>query len=144
MKQLILSVSFLMLSMLTTAQVYKVTFTKCQNFTHPAYVSTEEAIELDLIEYPNYTVGENVFKFDYNARKLTIERPEENWVYDISEINENSGAVLSCFIEYENLLTWFRMGQLSENETQFIMVRKEGDQIVGFFSMNSDFSYTVE
>ena len=144
MKQLIFSVSFLMLNMLTSAQVYTVTFTKCQNFTHPANVSTEEAIELDLIEYPNYTVGENVFIFNYNTRKLTIERPEENWVYDISQINENGGPILSCFIEFENLLTWFRIGQLSENETQFIMVRKEGDQIVGFFSMNSDFSYTVE
>ena len=144
MKQLIFSVSFLMLNMLTSAQVYTVTFTKCQNFTHPASVSTEEAIELDLIDYPYHTVGENIFIFDCNERKLIIKSTEGDLVFNISEVHENSGMVLNCFVEHENLLTWFRMGQLSETETQFIMVRREGDEVVGLFSMNSDFSYTVE
>lgn len=144
MKQLIFSVSFLMLNMLTSGQVYTVTLTKCQNFTHPANVSTEEAIELDLIDYPYSTIGENIFIFDFETSKLIIRASEEDFIYDISEIHENSGMILSCFIEYENLLTWFRMGHLTESETQFIMIRKEGDQIVGFFSMNSGFSYTVD
>jgi hypothetical protein len=36
------------------------------------------------------------------------------------------------------------MGETSNGESQFLAEWFEGDRITGYFSMNSDFSYTVE
>jgi hypothetical protein len=36
------------------------------------------------------------------------------------------------------------MGETSNGESQFLTEWFEGDRITGYFSMNSDFSYTVK
>ena len=143
MKNLFLSLVLVMVGLVSNSQVITVTFTKCQNFTHPSNISLVEAMNSNLIEYPYYTVGEHVFTFDFNTKVLTIKNSDGLFFYTIDNFKKNNN-VIDCVIVYEGLKTIFLLGETSDNQNQFLMGRNEGNQVVGFFSMNSDFNYTIK
>jgi hypothetical protein len=122
------------------AQVIVVTVTTDQKFNHSDDISTIEAMEKDVIEYPHYTVGNNVFVFDLNKRTMSLNNGK---TLNISKINK-SDNVLDCIVLDNGVSVLFVMGETSNGESQFLAEWFEGDRITGYFSMNSDFSYTVE
>ena len=143
MKNLFLSLILVMAGLVANSQVITVTVTKAQNFTHDSNISTIDAMNSNLIEYPYHTVGKNVFVFDFNTKVLTIEGGNESYFYTIANVTKNSNVV-DCIIVYEGVKTLFLLGETSDNQNQFLMERIEGNQVVGFFSMNSDSNYTIK
>ena len=143
MKNLFLSLVLVMVGLVSNSQVITVTFTKCQNFTHPSNISLVEAMNSNLIEYPYHTEGKNVFTFDFNTKVLTIENSDGVYFYTIDNVTKNNNVV-DCVIVYEGVETIFLLGKTSDNQSQFLMGRDEENQMVGFFSMNSDFNYTIK
>ena len=140
MKQLIFSIVFVLLSLITNSQVITVTATTLQKFNHSSNISTIEAIASDAIEYPHYTVGNNVYVFDLNKRTMSM---NGGVVHTISKINESEN-VLDCIVLDNGFDVLYVMGETSNNQTQFLSEWFNEDKIVGYFSMNSDFSYTVK
>jgi len=140
MKQLIFSIVFVLLSLITNSQVITVTATTLQKFNHSSNISTIEAIANDAIEYPHYTVGNNVYVFDLNKRTMSMNGGVVN---TISKINESEN-VLDCIVLDNGFDVLYVMGETSNNQTQFLSEWFNEDKIVGYFSMNSDFSYTVK
>jgi len=122
------------------AQVIIVTVTTDQKFNHSADISTIEAMEKDVIEYPFYTVGNNEFVFDLNKRTMSMNGGK---CFIISKVN-TSDNVLDCIVLNNGVSILFVMGETSNGESQFLTEWFEGDRITGYFSMNSDFSYTVK
>jgi len=140
MKQITSTLILLMTKLFIQAQVIIVTVTTDQKFNHSADISTIEAMEKDVIEYPFYTVGNNVFVFDLNKRSMSMNGGKS---FIISKVNK-SDNVLDCIVLNNGVSILFVMGETSNGESQFLTEWFEGDRITGYFSMNSDFSYTVE
>jgi hypothetical protein len=122
------------------AQVIIVTVTTDQKFNHSADISTIKAMANEEIQYPYYTVGNNVFVFDLNKRTMSMNGGKS---FIISKVN-TSDNVLDCIVLNNGVSILFVMGETSNGESQFLTEWFEGDRITGYFSMNSDFSYTVE
>lgn len=140
MKHTFLSIVSVMLDLTANSQVITVNVTTDQKFNHPADISTVDAIEKGTIDYPYYTVGNNVFVFDLNKRTMSL----NSWkTLNISKINKTNN-VLDCIVLDNGVSILFVMGETSNGESQFLTEWFEGDRITGYFSMNSDFSYTVE
>ena len=137
MKNLFLSLVLVMVSLVSNSQVITVTVTTIQKFNHSSDISTIQAMELDVIEYPKYVVGNNVYVFDLDKRTMSHNGKKP---LIISEINKSEN-VLDCIVLDNGLPILFVMGETSNNETQFLMEWFKDDKIVGYFSMNSDFSY---
>lgn len=140
MKSTILSIVLAMLGVAANSQVITVTATTLQKFNHSSSMSTIEAMTLDAINYPSYIVGENVFVFDLNNKTMTL---NGSIAYDIVEINKNEN-ILDCVIMYETTPILYSMGETTDGQSQFIREWVEGELVYGEFSMNSDFSYTVQ
>lgn len=143
MKHLIGTLFLMTASLVATSQVVILTLTKGQNFTHDANMSTYEAMDLDKIEYPYHTVGKNVFIFDLNTKKLTIENCDGVFVYDIAFVEKGEDLV-NCIVFYDKGKTLFLLGKTSDGDEEFLMESIEGNEVIGFFSMSEDFSYTVQ
>ena len=143
MKNLFLSLVLVMVGLVANSQVVTLTLTKGQNFTHDANISTYDAMNSNLIEYPYHTVGKNVFTFDLNTKKLTIESCDGVFVYDIVYV-EKGEDVVNCIVVYDIGKTIFLLGKTSDGDEEFLMESIEGNEVIGFFSMSEDFSYTVE
>lgn len=140
MKHRFLSIVSVMLGLTANSQVITVNVTTDQKFNHPADISTVDAIEKGTIDYPYYTVGNNVFVFDLNKRTMSLNSGK---ILNISKINKTNN-VLDCIVLDNGVSILFVMGETSNGESQFLTEWFEGDRITGYFSMNSDFSYTVE
>lgn len=143
MKHVICTFLLMMASLIAMSQVITVTITKCQNFSHDASISTLEAMNSDLIEYPYYTVGLNVFSFDLNTCELTLENQEGAFSYEITKVSHNSN-VLDCIVFDGTGDVLFLIGETSSGEMQFLHGFTENGKVFGEFSMNEDFSYTIE
>jgi hypothetical protein len=143
MKHVICTFLLMTASLIATSQVITVTLTKCQSFSHDASISTIEAMNSDLIEYPYYTVGENVYSFDLNTYKLTFENQEGVFSYEITKVSYNSN-VLDCIVFDGTGDVLFLLGETSSGEMQFLHGFTENGKVFGEFSMNEDFSYTIE
>ena len=129
-----------MLGLTANSQVITVNVTTDQKFNHPADISTVDAIEKGTIDYPYYTVGNNVFVFDLNKRTMSLNSGK---TLNISKINKTNN-VLDCIVLNNGVSILFVMGETSNGESQFLSEWFEGDRITGYFSMNSDFSYKVQ
>jgi len=140
MRQITCTLILLMTKLFIQAQVIVVTVTTDQKFNHSDDISTIEAMENEEIEYPYYTVGNNVFVFDLNKRTMSLNNGK---TLNISKINK-SDNVLDCIVLDNGVSVLFVMGETSNGESQFLAEWFEGDRITGYFSMNSDFSYKVE
>lgn len=144
MKNLFLSLVLVMVGLVANSQVITVTLTKCQNFTHDSNISTVEAMDSNLIEYPYYTEGENIYTFDLNQKIVTLKNSNnEFFTYNLIEINDTKN-ILNCiaFDGIGNIL--FLAGKDETGEQQFLIEWFDNDKIVGVFSMNSDFTYTIK
>ena len=140
MKHTFLSIVSVMLGLTANSQVITVNVTTDQKFNHPADISTVDAIEKGTIDYPYYTVGNNVFVFDLNKRTMSLNSGK---TLNISKINKTNN-VLDCIVLNNGVSILFVMGETSNGESQFLSEWFEGDRITGYFSMNSDFSYKVQ
>ena len=140
MKQITCTLILLMTKLFIQAQVIIVTVTTDQKFNHSADISTIKAMANEEIQYPYYTVGNNVFVFDLNKRTMSMNGGKS---FIISKVN-TSDNVLDCIVLNNGVSILFVMGETSNGESQFLTEWFEGDRITGYFSMNSDFSYTVE
>ena len=140
MKNLFLSLVLVMVGLVANSQVITVTVTTDQKFNHSADISTIQAMELDSIEYPYYTVGNNVFVFDLNKRTMSLNGGK---TLIISKINKSENT-LDCIVLNNGLSILFVMGETSNGENQFLAEWFSGDKITGYFSMNSDFSFVIK
>jgi len=140
MKNLFLSLVLVMVGLVANSQVITVTVTTDQKFNHSSDISTIQAMELDSIEYPYYTVGNNVFVFDLNKRTMSLNGGK---TLIISKINKSENT-LDCIVLDNGASVLFVMGETSNGENQFLAEWFSGDKITGYFSMNSDFSYVVK
>jgi len=140
MKNLFLSLVLVMVGLVANSQVITVTVTTDQKFNHSSDISTIQAMELDAIEYPYYTVGNNVFIFDLNKRTMSLNGGK---TLIISKINKSENT-LDCIVLDNGASVLFVMGETSNGENQFLAEWFSGDKITGYFSMNSDFSYVVK
>jgi hypothetical protein len=140
MKNLFLSLVLVMVGLVANSQVITVTVTTDQKFNHSSDISTIQAMELDAIEYPYYTVGNNVFVFDLNKRTMSLNGGK---TLIISKINKSENT-LDCIVLDNGASVLFVMGETSNGENQFLAEWFSGDKITGYFSMNSDFSYVVK
>jgi hypothetical protein len=129
-----------MVGLVANSQVITVTVTTDQKFNHSSDISTIQAMELDAIEYPYYTVGNNVFVFDLNKRTMSLNGGK---TLIISKINKSENT-LDCIVLDNGASVLFVMGETSNGENQFLAEWFSGDKITGYFSMNSDFSYVVK
>ena len=137
MKNLFLSLVLVMVGLVANSQVITVTVTTIQKFSHSSDISTIQAIELGSIEYPFYTVGKNVYVFDLDKKIMSLNGGK---TWPITEINKSEN-VLDCIVVDNGVTVLYVMGETSNNENQFLMEWFKEDKIVGYFSMNSDFSY---
>ncbi|CAB4130192.1 hypothetical protein UFOVP117_301 [uncultured Caudovirales phage] len=140
MKNLFLSLVLVMVGLVANSQVITVTVTTDQKFNHSADISTIQAMELDAIEYPYYTVGNNVFIFDLNKRTMSLNGGK---TLIISKINKSENT-LDCIVLDNGASVLFVMGETSNGQNQFLAEWFSGDKITGYFSMNSDFSYVIK
>jgi hypothetical protein len=140
MKNLFLSLVLVMVGLVVNSQVITVTVTTDQKFNHSSNISTIQAMELGVIEYPYYTIGYNVFVFNLNKRTMSINGGK---TFIISEINKNEN-VLDCIVLNNGLPVLFVMGETTNGENQFLTEWFSDDKITGYFSMNSDFSYVIK
>ena len=140
MKNLFLSLVLVMVGLVANSQVITVTVTTDQKFNHSADISTIQAMELDAIEYPYYTVGNNVFIFDLNKRTMSLNGGK---TLIISKINKSENT-LDCIVLDNGASVLFVMGETSNGQNQFLAEWFSGDKITGYFSMNSDFSFVIK
>lgn len=133
----------LMANLVANSQVITVTVNTIQKFNHSASISTIDAIESNMIEYPEYIVGENIYTFDLNNKKVSLKNCDGFFTFEIVKINE-SDNVLDCvaFDGVGDVL--FLVGETSDGNMQFLMGLIDDDKYRGGFSMNEDFSYVVK
>jgi hypothetical protein len=140
MKNIFLSLVLVMVGLVANSQVITVTVTTDQKFNHSSDISTVQAMELDSIEYPYYTVGNNIFVFDLKKRTMSLNGGK---TLIISKINKSEN-ILDCIVLDNGASVLFVMGETSNGQNQFLAEWFSGDKITGYFSMNSDFSYVVK
>jgi len=144
MKNLFLSLVLVMVGLVVNAQVITVNIHTVQNFNHSSSMSTVQARQLDLIEYPNYTVGENVYTFDLDKRILTFKNFNGSILtFKIIDITQNEN-ILDCIVfdGIRNVL--FMLDENDNNEKEFLTEYIIDDKVFGQFSLNSDFNYSVK
>jgi len=143
MKNLFLSLVLVMVGLVANSQVITVNVHKVQNFNHSSSMSTVQARQLDLIEYPNYTTGENVYTFDLDKKILTLKNCKGFFTCNIIEVNKNEN-ILDCIVfdGVRNVL--FMLGVNKNNEREFLTEFVDNDKVFGQFSLNSDFDYSVK
>ena len=143
MKNLFLSLVLVMVGLVANSQVITITATTIQTFNHSSSISTIDAMESNLIEYPEYIVGDNTYTFDLNNKILTLKNCDGFFTYNIIKVNE-SNNILDCVIFDGIGDVLFLVGETSDGNMQFLMGLVDGNKVIGGFSMNSDFSYTVK
>jgi hypothetical protein len=144
MKNLFLSLVLVMVGLVANSQVITVNIHTVQNFNHSSSMSTVQARQLDLIQYPNYTVGENVYTFDLDKKILTFKNSNGSvFSSEITEVNKNEN-ILDCIVfdGVRNIL--FIAGSNENGEKEFLMEYIINDEVLGHFSLNSDFDYSVK
>jgi hypothetical protein len=144
MKNLFLSLVLVMIGLVANSQVITVNIHTVQNFNHSSSMSTVQARQLDLIEYPSYTVGENVYTFDLDKKILTFKNSNGNiFSFKIIDITQNEN-ILDCIVfdGIGNVL--FMLGENDNGEKEFLTEYINDDKVFGQFSLNSDFDYSVK
>jgi hypothetical protein len=143
MKNLFLSLVLVMVGLVANSQVITVNIHTVQNFNHSSSMSTVQSRQLDLIEYPNYTVGENLYTFDLDKKILTLKNCKGFFTCNIIEVNKNEN-ILDCIVfdGVRNVL--FMLGVNKNNEREFLTEFVDNDKVFGQFSLNSDFDYSVK
>jgi len=143
MKHLIGTFFLMTTGLVAKSQIVTVTATIIQKFNHSSSISTIDAMEANMMEYPEYIVGDNTYTFDLNNKILTLKNCDGFFTYNIIKVDA-SDNILDCVIFDGIGDVLFVVGEASDGNMQFLMVLIDGNKVVGGFSMNEDFSYTVE
>lgn len=144
MKHTFLSIVSVMLGLTANSQVITVKIHTVQNFNHSSAMSTVQARQLDLIEYPSHIVGDNVYTFDFEKKLVTLTNSHGSFYScNMIEVNTNEN-IIDCIV-YDGVGNClFLLDENENNEKEFLTEYIEGDKVFGQFSLNSDFSYTIE
>ena len=144
MKNLFLSLVFVMIGLVANSQVVTVTITKFQNFNHSSSIPTFEAMNLDLIEYPNYGIGKNVYTFNFNKRTVNLVNCNGNFTLPIVEVF-NTENIFDCIVDDNGVRTYYTLGKIEgENTIEFITEYEEGNKIFGSFSKGDDVTFVIK
>lgn len=143
MKNLFLSLVLVMVGLVADSQVITVNVHTIQNFNHTSSMSTVDAMRLDLIEYPSYGSGENIYTFDINKKILTLKNSNGVFTSEIVKVNKNKNT-LDCVVFDGEFNTLFLLGETSDGDMIFLMENIFNGRVGGAFSMNSDFDYSVK
>lgn len=143
MKSIFAAIFFLCLQGLN-AQVITIKLTKFQNFNHSALIPTFDAMEQDLIEYPNYGIGDNTYTFDLNKRNCHLDNINGSFDMPITEIFETKN-ILDCIVMDNGVRTYFTLGKIENEDTlEFITEYEEEGRMYGSFSKGEDVSYRIK
>jgi len=143
MKKIICTIVFLN-ALVLNAQVITIKLTKFQNFNHSALIPTFDAMDEDLIEYPNYGVGDNVYTFDLNKMNFHLENVNGSYDLPIIEVFETNN-ILDCIVMDNGVRTYFTLGKLeNEDALEFITEYQQEDRIYGSFSKGADLKYSIK
>ena len=127
-----------------SAQIITIKLTKFQNFNHSALVPTFDAMDQDLIEYPDYGIGDNVYTFDFNKMNCHLENVNGSFDLPIAEVFETKN-ILDCIVLDNGVRTYFTLGKLeNEDALEFITEYQQEDRIYGSFSFGEDVSYSLK
>jgi hypothetical protein len=144
MKNLFLSLVLVMVGLVANSQVVTVTITKFQNFNHSSSIPTFEAMKSDLIEYPNYGIGKNVYTFDFNKRTVNLVNCNGNFTSPIVEVF-NTGNTFDCIVDDNGVRTYFTLGLIEGEDTlEFITEYEKDNRVFGSFSKGSDVSFNIK
>lgn len=126
------------------AQVITIKLTKFQNFNHSALIPTFEAMDQDLIEYPNYGIGDNTYTFDLNKKNCHLDNINGSFDMPITEIFDTQN-ILDCIVMDNGTRTYYTLGKIdSENTLEFITEYQQDDRIYGSFSKGGDVEYSIK
>jgi len=144
MKNLFLSLVLVMVGLVANSQVVTVTITKFQNFNHSSSIPTFDAMDSDLIEYPNYGIGKNVYTFDFNKRTVNLVNCNGEFVLPIIEVF-NTKNVFDCIVDDNGTKTYYTLGKIEDEDTlEFITEYQDGNRVFGSFSKGSDVTFTTK
>jgi hypothetical protein len=126
------------------AQVITIKLTKFQNFNHNALIITFDAMDQDLIEYPNYGIGDNTYTFDLNKKNCHLENINGSFDMPITEIFDTQN-ILDCIVMDNGTRTYFTLGKIeSEDTLEFITEYQQDDRVYGSFSKGGDVEYSIK
>lgn len=144
MKNLFLSLVLVMVGLVANSQVVTVTTTKFQNFNHCSLVPTFQAMDMDLIEYPDYGIGKNVYTFDFNKKTVHLVNSNGEFDFPITEIFKTKN-VFDCIVMDNGLRTYFTLGKIENEDTlEFITEYQDGNRVFGSFSKGDDVTFTIK
>jgi hypothetical protein len=125
------------------AQVITIKLTKFQNFSHSALIPTFDAMSQDLIEYPNYGIGDNIYTFDLNKGNCHLDNINGSFDMPITEFFDTKN-ILDCIVMDNGIRTYFTLGKIEHEDTlEFITEYEKDGRIYGSFSKGEDVSYSV-
>ena len=126
------------------AQVITIKLTKFQNFNHSALITTFDAMDQDLIEYPNYGIGDNTYTFDLNKKNCHLENINGSFDMPITEIFDTQN-ILDCIVMDNGTRTYYTLGKIeSEDTLEFITEYQQDDRVYGSFSKGGDVEYSIK
>jgi len=144
MKNLFLSLVVTLTSLVVNGQIVTVTTTKFQNFNHSSLVPTFQAMDMDLIEYPDYGIGKNVYTFDFNKKTVHLVNFNGEFDFPITEIFETKN-VFDCIVDDNGTKTYFTLGKIENEDTlEFITEYQDGNRVFGSFSKGDDVTFTIK
>ena len=137
MKSTIITITFILLSLVSISQVVTVYLDTCQFFEHSVLMSTPQAIRSGKLVYktlhenkPNYVV-----KFDLN-NKIESHSGFDN---KIIKINQSSN-ILDVEVNDGPEISLTVLGETEEGGIMYIYEYRDGDLMKGFFSKNPVFT----
>jgi len=126
------------------AQVITIKITKFQNFNHSALIPTFDAMDQDLIEYPNYGIGDNTYTFDLNKRNCHLDNINGSFDLPIIEVFDTEN-ILDCIVMDNGVRTYYTLGKIENEDTlEFITEYEEEGRMYGSFSKGEDVSYSLK
>ena len=137
MKSTIITITFILLSLVSISQVVTVYLDTCQFFEHSVLMSTPQAIRSGKLVYktlhenkPNYVV-----KFDLN-NKIESHSGFDN---KIIKINQSSN-ILDVEVNDGPEISLTVLGETEEGGIMYIYEYRDGDLMKGFFSKDPVFT----
>ena len=125
------------------AQVITIKLTKFQNFNHSALIPTFDAMDQDLIEYPDYGVGDNTYTFDLSKMNCHLDNVNGSFDFPITEIFQTKN-ILDCIVMDNGVRTYYTLGKIENEDTlEFITEYQYENRMYGSFSKGEDVNYSV-
>jgi hypothetical protein len=135
MKNTILTIALVFLSIISKSQVITVKLDTTQFFSHDIDISTPYARDNDLISYDSlfHFPSKLVYKFNINNETLTLRGKE----YTITEVNESSN-ILDVELESECPCMAI-LGQTTDDRMIFLVECKNKEKIFGLYCLDPEY-----